>query len=119
MTKRARIWGASVCMAILVLGLVAPTLSSATTVADWGPGFKGCGSFDTGHVHVFAENIGCTKARRIQKEYWLAPKSRTVEVTPPSGPPEVRLKRFPGWICASGSGGGSCVKGDKVAAYSD
>ncbi len=35
------------------------------------------------------------------------------------GHPAIRLKGFPGWLCFSGAGGGSCDKGEKVAAYSD
>jgi hypothetical protein len=107
-------------VAMLAVGLVAPTGGSATSASDWGPGFKGCGSFHAGYrIQVFAKRVSCAKARRIQKEYWLGPDSRKVEITPSSGPPVVRLKRFPGWICSSGTGGGSCTKGDKVAAYSD
>jgi hypothetical protein len=105
---------------MLIAGLVAPTGSSATSASDWGPGFKACGSFHAEYkIQVFAKDVSCAKARRIQKEYWLAPKSRTVEIIPKVGPPEVRLKRFPGWRCFSGTGGGTCTKGDKVAAYSD
>jgi hypothetical protein len=114
----ARVWAAAA--AIVALGLVAPTGGLATSASDWGPGFKGCGSFHAGYkIQVFAKDVSCAKARRIQKEYWLAPKSRKVEIIPEHGPPQVRLKRFPGWRCFSGTGGGSCTKGKKVAAYSD
>jgi hypothetical protein len=109
-----------VTAAILLLGLVGPAGSSATSASDWGPGFKACGSFHAGYkIQVFAKDVSCAKARRIQKEYWRAPNSRKVEIIPKAGPPEIRLKRFPGWICTSGAGGGTCTKGDKVAAYSD
>ena len=86
---------------------------SATSASDWGPGFKTCGSFRAEYkIQVFAKDVICAKARRIQKEYWLGPKSRTIEVIV-RGRPAVRLKRFPGWLCFSGAGGGSCDKGEK------
>jgi hypothetical protein len=120
MAKYTCIWGASVCAAILVLGLVTPTLSSATTAADWGPGFKDCGSFHAEYkIHVFARDVSCAKARRIQEEFWRGPSSRKTEVITPKGPVYIKLKRFPGWKCSSGAGGGTCTNGKKVAAYSD
>lgn len=120
MKKRTHSAAATAILAMSALGLVAPTGSSATSASDWGPGFKACGSFHAEYkIQVFAKDVSCAKARRIQKEYWLAPKNRTVEVIPKNGPPQVRLKRFPGWICTSGAGGGTCTKGEKVAAYSD
>jgi hypothetical protein len=115
----------SIAIFLLIIATMVGFLASqesalATSAADWGPGFKACGSFHaTYKIQVFAKDVSCSKARRIQKEYWLAPKSRTIEIVPKEGPPEVRLKRFPGWICFSGTGGGTCTKGDKVAAYSD
>ncbi len=107
-------------MAVLALGLVAPAGGSATTASEWGPGFKACGSFHAGYrIQVFAKDVGCAKARRIQKEYWLGPPSRQIAHIPKVGPEVVRLKRFPGWRCVSGTGGGTCIKGRKVAGYSD
>jgi hypothetical protein len=32
---------------------------------------------------------------------------------------DMRLQRFPGWLCLSGAGGGDCSKGSDVAAYTD
>jgi hypothetical protein len=120
MKRRPRICVAKSVVAMLVVGFAAPIGASATSASDWGPGFKGCGSFHAGYkIQVFAKNISCATARRIQKEYWLGPKNRKVEIIPPQGPPVVRLKRFPGWRCFSGTGGGSCTKGSRVAAYSD
>lgn len=100
------------------------TLTSVATVAraatPFGPGFRSCGSFKAQYViHVYASHIPCRKATRIQKEYWLAPEIRTEEIR--SGPYKgyVRLKRFPGWRCSSGTGGGNCTKGKADAAYTD
>jgi hypothetical protein len=108
-----------VLLIVVALAASSAATASATGASDWGPGFKGCGSFKAGYtIQVFAKGIGCGEARRIQKEYWRAPKSRTQEVDD-GGAGYVLLKRFPGWRCVSGAGGGSCTKGTKVAAYSD
>jgi hypothetical protein len=120
MKRRTHIMAATAIVAMPVLGLGVATAGATATAGDWGPGFQACGSFHARYtIQVFAKDVSCAKARRIQKEYWLAPKSRTIEIVPKEGPPEVRLKRFPGWICFSGTGGGTCTKGDKVAAYSN
>jgi len=120
MKERDRRSALAAIAAMLIMGLVAPAGGSATSASDWGPGFKACGSFHAGYkIQVFAKDVSCAKARRIQKEYWLAPKSRLIVHVPSQGPEEIRLKRFPGWVCFSGTGGGTCMKGKKVAAYSD
>jgi hypothetical protein len=107
-------------LALLALDIVAPAGSWATSASDWGPGFKACGSFHAEYkINVFAKDVSCAKARRIQKDYWLGPPSGHVEVYRRHGPQIVLLKRFPGWRCFSGAGGGTCTKGRKVAAYSD
>ena len=106
---------------ILALTFLAPTVTSATTAADWGPGFKACGSFRDGGgtIHVFAKDISCAKSRRIQKALWLRPRSGWITHIPKVGPEKIRLKRFPGYVCVSGTGGGTCIKGEKVSAYSN
>ena len=55
---------------------------------------------------------------QIQKELWLGPQDMQESVNGGSGAlGYILLKRFPGWKCTSGSGGGSCKKGRKVSAY--
>ena len=118
--RRTRVRAATAALALLALWLAVPAGSSATSASDWGPGFKACGSFRAEYrIQVFAKDVSCAKARRIQKDYWLGPASGHVEVHRHHGPQTVLLKRFPGWRCFSGAGGGSCTKGRRVAAYSD
>lgn len=101
------------CAALLLLS----GLPSASATSR--PGYRNCGSFQARYlVHVLARHVSCKKARRIQKEYWLAPESRKELVGPDSYNGYVRLKRFPGWRCTSGAMGGGCRKGRKEAAYS-
>lgn len=78
-----------------------------------------CVSFKAGYwIDVYAANMSCTKAFQIQKEYWLGPKSRKRVFHGGTGAMGyVLLKRYPGWKCTSGSGGGACTKGNKSAGY--
>lgn len=109
-------FAAAVLICQAVAGLAAP-LSQAE--GPFGPGYRACGSFHAHYrIKVYSRHLRCRRAMRIQREYWLAPPSRTVEVNH-GGRPYVLLKRFPGWKCFSGAGGGTCNKGRKVAAYTD
>ena len=103
-----------------VAGLaLAVSPAGATPNYDW-PGMKKCGTFKAQSltIYVYAKNIKCVSARRIQKEYWLAPKSRKVVHNGGTGASGwVTLKRYPGWRCTSGSGGGGCNRGKKSASY--
>jgi hypothetical protein len=86
----------------------------------FGPTFKFCKSFHAGslRIDVYAHLVTCRRARAIQKELWLGPDSRKRVFNGGSGAAGyVLLKRFPGWRCGSGSGGGSCNKGKASAAY--
>ena len=108
-------------LAIAALAFAALSSVPAHSAAEtpFGPEYHSCGSFRAGYtIHVYASHVSCGKARRIQKEYWRAPPSRTHEVIT-AGTTYVTLNRFPGWKCLSGSGGGSCTKGRQVAAYTD
>lgn len=80
-----------------------------------------CSSFQAGYrIRVYETHMSCRKAVSIQKEYWLGPKRRKIVVNGGAGAAGyVLLKRFSGWRCGSGSGGGECAKGGKVAAYQD
>jgi hypothetical protein len=109
---------------LAVVGLVACALTlsfSAYAVAAgyWGPGYHICHSFgdQSGSIYVSAKHVSCRKAVRVEKEYWLAPKSRKELVGPDEYNGYVRLKRFPGWRCTSGAGAGGCRKGRQEAAY--
>jgi hypothetical protein len=108
-------------LALSFVGFAALTFAPRHSLAagGFGPSYRSCGSFQAEYkIHVYASHVSCRRAMRIQKEYWLAPPSRTHEVITKTRP-YVVLKRFPGWKCYYGSGGGECVKGRKVAAYTD
>lgn len=101
--------------------LASAGLPSANAAGPYGPSYRYCGSFEAEyHIQVYETHMSCRRALRIQKEYWLAPDSRKVVVNGGVGAlGYVLLKRFPGWRCGSGAGGGQCTKGDKSAAYQD
>ena len=103
----------------LALAALASGPAPAGAAGPYGPEYRSCGTFRaTYKIHVYETNTTCRRARRIQKEYWLAPERRKVAVNGGYGADGYfRLKRFPGWRCSSGSGGGACIKGEMVAAY--
>ena len=92
--------------------------AASTPNYDW-PGMKKCGTFRAGYrIWVYAKGISCRTARKIQKEFWLGPARRKVIHNGGSGASGwVTLKRYPGWRCGSGSGGGGCRKGRRFAGY--
>jgi hypothetical protein len=101
---------------LLVFGALTVSPAAAFTAP---PGYRNCGSFQARYtIHVFAKHVSCRKARRLQKEYWLAPESEKELVGPDEYNGYVRLKRFPGWRCTSGAMAGGCRKGRKEAGYS-
>ena len=96
--------------------------SKPATADLYGPSFKYCGSFKAKSlaIHVYAKKITCRKARSIEREYWLGPRSRKIYVNGGFGADGyIKLKRFRGWKCTSGSGGGSCNKRRSSAAYAN
>jgi hypothetical protein len=107
-----------VALAVATTLLTFAGTAAATPNYDW-PGMKKCGTFKAGSkIYVYAKNITCKKARRIQIEYWRGPKSRRVVHNGGTGAAGwITLKRYPGWRCTSGSGGGGCSRGDKSASY--
>jgi hypothetical protein len=104
--------------AIVIVLALSASAAHSTPNYDW-PGMKKCGTFQAEYkIWVYAKHIPCSTARRIQKEYWLAPKSRKVIHNGGTGAAGwITLERFPGWKCASGAGGGACQRGGKVAGY--
>jgi hypothetical protein len=76
---------------------------------------KKCDQFRAGDLVIKAyaskktetqARLGCGKANRIMRAWWRGPDAGGNH---PDG--------FPEWRCNSGSGGGSCTHGDKVAGY--
>jgi len=116
MTTRCWARVAGPAAAIALLTAAAP--AAATPNYDW-PGMKKCGTFQASiKIYVYAKNIKCKTARRIQIEFWRGPKSRRVVHNGGTGADGwVALKRYPGWRCTSGSGGGGCSRGKKTAGY--
>jgi len=112
--RRARVAGLAVAIALLAVAVPA----AATPDYDW-PGMKKCGTFQAQYkIYVYAKNITCKTARRIQIEFWRGPKSRRVVHNGGTGASGwVTLKRYPGWRCTSGSGGGGCSRDNKSASY--
>ena len=91
----------------------------ATPGYDW-PGMKKCGSFEASlRIYVYAnDRLRCVQARRIMREYWLGPDRRKVVVNGGTGADGyVKLKRYRGWRCYGGSGGGTCKRRAAVAGY--
>ncbi len=67
-------------------------------------------------IEVYAgKGVSCRTAWKIEREYWLAPHTQA-HFRQLQGK-YVALVRFPGWSCASGAGGGTCVKGNQVVGY--
>lgn len=79
---------------------------------------KSCGSFSAqGHeIKVTAKMVSCAKARKVIKEFWLAPEKYKRRVGT-GGPRTTYLKRYPGWACGSGAGAGGCRKSKARADY--
>jgi hypothetical protein len=117
----------TLCASLLVPALAAAALLLPSGPAaawpgpdgayDW-PGMKKCGSFPARYrIYVYAnKRLGCRKARKVMKAWWLGKPGTVVEHDGPTGG-YVTLKRFPGWRCDSGAGGGGCRKGRRVAGY--
>jgi hypothetical protein len=115
--KMRQMCGAAALVIAISLGLSGVALG--TPGYDW-PGMSKCGSFKASYrIYVYAnDHLRCAKARRIMKEYWLGPESRKVIVNGGTGASGyVKLKRYKGWRCFSGAGGGTCRHGRAVAGY--
>jgi hypothetical protein len=79
-----------------------------------------CSSFKARHytIRVYATNVSCRKAVKVQRAWWLGPKSATHQHGPgPLPSTYYTMDGFPGWKCSWGSGGGSCNKGKRSAGY--
>ena len=123
MGKRFALVGTT--LALLGCALL-PTGASADRWYDW-PGMKKCDAFKAkksrgGYtIKVYASKhtssskaITCGRAESIQREYWNG--DRSDRHYHPNGD-YTTLKRFPGWRCGSGAGGGVCSSGKRMAGY--
>jgi len=85
---------------------------------DW-PGMKKCGSFKRQYrIYVYAnKHLSCKRATRVMKARW-GPSSGKVSHNGGSGAYGwITLKKYPGWKCYSGAGGGLCRKHKADAGY--
>jgi len=94
--------------------LLGPTVQSASAWT-W-PGMTLCGtmrvSWVPGHrIIYYAHGIHCATARAIEYEIFLAPASHRVVHNAQSRNAWTGLRRFKGWRCYFGAGGGQCIKG--------
>lgn len=108
-----------VAAAVIAQGAVGGASAQVNNPNAFGPTYRFCGNFKAGYtISVYAHGITCATARRIQREYWLGPRSRKIIVNGGSGAfGYTKLKRYPGWRCGSGAGGGQCTRGSRAAAY--
>jgi hypothetical protein len=106
---------------LLALAVVAsPTIPAGATPGYNWPGMKKCGSFKAKKYRIYVyrnKHLKCKKAKRIMRAYW-GPRKGTVTHNGGTGAYGwVTLKKYPGWKCYSGAGGGTCRKHKQVAGY--
>lgn len=100
-----RALGLGLTFAGLALAFGAPSAGASTR----------CGSFLANHgayvVAAYRDGpLTCRAALRVVKEFRLY--LRITGTSEPWG-----LRRFPGWRCSEGAGGGACIKGRQVASW--
>lgn len=81
-------------------------------------GYRYCGPAPRrAGAYLRARNLTCVRARRIIK-YWLSlgPGVKLHFANPGT---YYTLRRYPGWTCGDGAGGGGCSKGRRWAGYID
>jgi hypothetical protein len=104
-------------------GLIISVAAAQGNKADYpfGSGYRHCGPVRSGHpypIYVSAGHMDCRKARRIDREYYFGPESRKRHHGPESYNGYWTLKRYPGWRCTEGTGGGGCRKHGQEALFS-
>lgn len=62
-------------------------------------------------VRAYAKGMSCRTAKRIVREF------RVLKRGIIGNDESYRLRRYPGWRCYEGAGGGSCGRGSRVAAW--
>jgi len=62
-------------------------------------------------VRAYAQGISCISAKRIVREFRVLKRGILGNDEP------FRLRRYPGWRCYEGAGGGSCGRGSRGALW--
>lgn len=94
---------------VLATATVGALPASGTSKVRACPGIM---SADGGEYRVrpYAQGISCKAARRIVREFRVL--KRGIGNDEP-----YRLRRYPGWRCYEGAGGGNCARGSRVASW--
>jgi hypothetical protein len=106
--------GLSVCLCAWA------ALAGAKTADDPYPGYHSCGRVSGGHhfsISIYAKKLSCGRARRIDHEYYFGPEDRKRHHGPENYNGWWTLKRFPGWRCTEGTGGGGCRSHGREALF--
>jgi hypothetical protein len=111
---------------LLLLGLVVAFFSMAVGASahssHYLDGYRHCGPVHGatgGTIWISAKRVSCARARRIDREFYFGPEDRKRH----HGDETIQgswwtLKRYPGWRCGEGTGGGSCHKHGATAFFS-
>lgn len=111
----------AIAISALLLGVVAHS-ASAGGWYDW-PGMQKCQVIPAhgSKYKIYAsrntglqDRLSCHKAMGLMRAWFKGPRS---EVEYHASDDSFTLDRFPGWVCASGAGGGTCQKGHRSAGY--
>ena len=97
----------TVTLCLILVGLTSTGTANASQ-----QGLKSCGKLDRG-TWVGARNVKCAKGKRVLR-YWL---NYGPGVKWHRRGDTYTLRRFPGWKCGSGAGGGACFKARKRVEY--
>jgi hypothetical protein len=122
--RRARSAPRWAALALALLAFLAlPIAGAGATSVDYpfGPDFRHCGPVrggDSFAIHVSAKKLACPRAKRVVREFYFGTERRKRHHGPENYNGWWTLKRFPGWRCTEGTGGGGCRKRGHEAAFS-
>jgi hypothetical protein len=113
MTPTYRVIAGLTAALALALALVAPAGAASA---------KTCGTFTHGyHYEVSASGgVSCRSALRIVKSFIRSNASwKKHSIDDTTAGTYYTNRRYKGWRCAEGSGGGSCHRGKRTASYTN
>ncbi len=119
---RRLVYGGKSMRKLLTFTAAAVIITAPVTHSSAAPdaAYHYCSSFKASQytIRVYATNVTCRNARMIQREWWLGPPSaKQRHGRGGLSSTYYTMTRFPGWKCTSGSGGGSCNRGNRSAGY--